>query len=76
MSMPAGTFPPGSWTEAGWARALDARPDLLDRLNAGDLTALAEMLELQPHVSAEVRDARQPGCCARGRAFSARTNVS
>ena len=61
MSLPAHA-PQGardvSWTEEDWARALDARPDLLARLNAGDVNVLAEILELQPGVTARPVDRR------------------
>lgn len=49
MTMPAQSAGPlAQWTEADWARALEARPDLLERLNAGDAGVLAEMIELMP----------------------------
>ena len=51
MSVPA-QQPDESWNEQHWARALAGRPDLAARLDAGDTTALAEMLELMPGVTA------------------------
>lgn len=55
MSMPARAVgAPSTWSEEDWTRALSARPDLLERLNAGDAAVLAEMVELMPGASAKV----------------------
>ena len=57
MSVPA-EHPTHVWTEADWARALEGHEDLVDRLAAGDVDAVLDILNLHPDVDARwVRDA-------------------
>jgi hypothetical protein len=51
MRMQAQAVTTGQWTEAEWARALASRPDLVERLNGGDTSALAQIIELMPGAS-------------------------
>lgn len=59
MSVPAAAAASDEFSAEDWMRALDARPDLLARLHAGDAAVMGEIFELNPNVtvlSVTVRD--------------------